>query len=127
MAKSKKSSVPGQGLQNIRTHSTMGGNGAKDSRYMLFMRISCLEMERARRKQEHDAAMKRVHQIEARFEEIDEEVGHLMNKLPVTPAQPGASAPYLPGSGRTPLSGMAAMTLEDVVVRQSSKGFKIKY
>ena len=73
-----------RGVQDIRTLS-----GQADQRflpYKAFLRISCLEMERARRGKERDSALRRVSSIEARFEEIDAEKAALLSGLAASQA-----------------------------------------
>ena len=61
--------IPSRGMKDIRTHG--GRNPGQREAYQVFMEISGLEMERARRQKERDSAMGRVLKIDARFAEIE--------------------------------------------------------
>lgn len=65
-----------RGLQDIRTHT--GRINSLAEPYRAFMRISCLEMEKARKGKERDSALHRVALIEQRFREIEAEKAELM-------------------------------------------------
>jgi len=66
-------------LQDIRTNS--GKVDLLSEPYRAFMRISALEMEKARRGKERTSAMHRVKQIDARFREIEKEKAFLLEGL----------------------------------------------
>ncbi len=73
-----------RGLQNIKTYT--GRVGALNEPYRAFMRMSCLEMEKARKGKERDSALQRVDLIEQRFREIEAEEAELLASLgPVIP------------------------------------------
>lgn len=65
-----------RGLQNIRTHSERVNSDGEP--YRAFMRISCLEMEKARKGKERDSALHRVALIDQRFREIEAEKAELL-------------------------------------------------
>jgi len=65
--------------QTIRTNS--GKVDLLSEPYRAFMRISALEMEKARRGKERESAMQRVKQIDARFREIEKEKANLLRGL----------------------------------------------
>jgi hypothetical protein len=68
-----------RGLQDIRTLS-----GSVDQRsvpYQAYMRITVLEMEKARREKERDSAMHRVNNIDTRFREIEAEKDDLLRAV----------------------------------------------
>ncbi len=68
-----------RGLQDIRTLS-----GSVDQRsvpYQAYMRITVLEMEKARREREKESAMHRVKNIDTRFREIEAEKDDLLRAL----------------------------------------------
>lgn len=48
---------------------------------MAYMRISCLEMEKARKNKEKESALRRVAIIDERIREIDEERGNIQRGL----------------------------------------------
>ncbi len=66
-----------RGLRDIRTHA---GNAEKTP-HRLYMQITCLEMERARRSKERASASRRVEDIDARFKEIDAEKRRLLEAI----------------------------------------------
>jgi hypothetical protein len=68
-----------RGLQDIRTLS-----GQVDQTflpYKAYLRIGCLEMEKARRGVERSSALSRVSNIDARFQEIEAEKAALLEAL----------------------------------------------
>jgi hypothetical protein len=68
-----------RGVRDIRTRS---GRVERDSvPYMAFMKISCLEMEKARREKEKSSSESRIKNIDARLEEIESEKERLLIKL----------------------------------------------
>jgi hypothetical protein len=58
-----------RGLQDIRTRS--GNVDRIGHPYIAYMKITCLEMEKARRSQERESAINRVNNIDGRFKEIE--------------------------------------------------------
>ncbi|MGA9176771.1 MAG: hypothetical protein WBZ05_05965 [Desulfobacterales bacterium] len=70
-----------RGLQNIRCHSGKGDQVSEH--YKAFLRIGCLEMEKARRGKEKESAMLRVKVINERFQEIDAEKAELLKELDI--------------------------------------------
>ncbi|MBI2191525.1 MAG: hypothetical protein HYU36_06035 [Planctomycetes bacterium] len=68
-----------RGLQDIRTSA--GRVDAVAAPYRVFMRVTCLEMEKARRSKERESAMLRVKMIDERLREIEGEKGELLNGL----------------------------------------------
>lgn len=60
-----------RGLRDIRTHA--GRVSATGIPYLAYMKISCLEMERARREREKESAKARIKNIDTRLAEIDRE------------------------------------------------------
>ena len=84
--------IPARGMKDIRTH--LGGNPGQREAYQLFMEISGLEMERARRQKERVSALRQVEKIETRFSEIDARKAKLLleadssrSKGPAGPAE----------------------------------------
>ena len=71
--------VPGRTVKDIRTNS--GRVDQISQPYRAFMRISALEMEKARRGMERKSAMERIDQIDARFREIEGEKRVLLGAL----------------------------------------------
>lgn len=68
-----------RGLRDIRTRS-----GRVDSAgvpYLAYMRISCIEMEKARREKEKQSAAARIKNIEGRVAEIEMEKAALLTAL----------------------------------------------
>lgn len=77
MRTKKRPSV--RGLRDIRTHS-----GRVDSAgvpYMQYMKISALEMEKARRETEKFSSEERIRNIDTRLAEIEAEKGALLVEL----------------------------------------------
>lgn len=68
--------IPRRGVSNIRTRS--GTVDQADIAFKTYLKMSCLEMERARRSKERESAMQRVKLIDARFQEIDAEKDDLL-------------------------------------------------
>lgn len=68
-----------RGLQNIRTLS--GKENQARAPHKVYMRIACLEMEKARRGEEKNGALARVRNIDARFNDIDVEREALLDSL----------------------------------------------
>jgi len=60
-----------RGLRDIRTHS--GRVDRVGVPYKAYMKISCLEMEKARREREKSSARSRIRNIDKRLEEIEAE------------------------------------------------------
>ncbi len=82
-----------RGLNSIRTLSGSGDGIARP--HKIFLKISCLEMERSRRGKEREAAGKRIDAIDERLQEIDAEKKALLHLLP-----PDADSVGAPVAGR---------------------------
>jgi hypothetical protein len=90
-----------RGLKDIRTRS--GNPERVRVPYMAYMKISCLEMEKARRQKEKVSAQGRIGNIDARLLEIEVEKDTVLRSL--SERTPGT--PHKPGTDRhesTPLS-----------------------
>ena len=73
-----------RGNQNIRSSAGKMSRAAvpKETKdYQLFMQITCLEMEKVRKSVERNAAVGRVHGIDARLTEIEVEKTSLLQRL----------------------------------------------
>ncbi len=68
-----------RGLRDIRTRS--GRVDRVGLPYMAYMKISCLEMERARREKEKASAQCRINNIDSRLTEIDAEKDTVLREL----------------------------------------------
>jgi len=101
--------IPQRTVKDIRTNS--GRVDQISQPYRAFMRISALEMEKARRGMERKSAMQRIHQIDARFLEIGSEKKVLLEALS------GQDQKTLMDSGSEP----------EGEPRQALTGFQIKY
>ena len=66
-------------LQDIRTLE--GRVDLANQPYRAFMKITCLEMEKARRGKERESALNRVNNIDERLREIELERANLMKIL----------------------------------------------
>jgi len=63
-------------FSDIKTHS--GRVDQTSTPYLVYMKISCLEMEKARKGKEREGALNRVNNINARFREIEAEKARLL-------------------------------------------------
>ena len=90
--------IPKRGLQDIRTLS--GRVGKATIPYMAYLRITHLELEKARRTRESESAGQRVRDIAARLDEIEGEKTSLLQAL----GEGGCdySQPRPGGGGRRP-------------------------
>ncbi len=73
-----------KGVRNLKTSSgrvTRPGARREARSYELFMQVTCLEMEKARRSLERTSAMKRVEEIDQRLVEIEESKARLLEGL----------------------------------------------
>ena len=94
-----------RGVENIRTQS--GSVDPSYRPYKAYLRIACLEMERARRGKEKESAMHQVRIIDARSREIDTEKDQLLQELggrgsdthPLEPTEEEAGFSPCPGRG----------------------------
>jgi hypothetical protein len=68
-----------RGLQDIRTIA--GKPDIINEPYRAYMRLTAIEMEKARKNKERESALHRVRNIEARFKEIEAEKGALLEAL----------------------------------------------
>lgn len=66
-------------MKDIKTHA--GSVGQTFYPHKAFMRISCLEMERARRIKESESAQLRIQVINDRLNEIDMEKNILLDRI----------------------------------------------
>jgi len=96
--------TPMRGLRDIRTLT--GRVAGASHPYKAYLRISHIEMEKARKTKESEAARERIVTIAARLEEIDAEKQALLEAM----GERAAGAPRLP---RGP--------------RRSTGGFKVRY
>ena len=74
-----KAPMKRKGMNDIKTHA-----GTVDQTFLphkAFMRISCLEMEKAHRVREMENARRRIDAIKKRLEEIETETDTLMNRI----------------------------------------------
>lgn len=73
-----------RGVRNLKTASgrvTRAGTAPDARSYHLFMKVTCLEMERVRRSTERAAAVRRIQDIDQRLAEIDREKAALLEQL----------------------------------------------
>lgn len=71
---------PKRGMQNLHTMAGRADGPVKP--HKAYLRISCLEMEKARLDTERAAAQKRIDRIKVRTLEIDAEKKSIMESLP---------------------------------------------
>jgi hypothetical protein len=100
-----------RGLQDIRTIS--GRVDQSFHPYKAYLRIGCLEMEKARRGSERASATHRVKLIDARFQEIEAEEAALLQNL----GERNSDTPTTDAKGAEPGTGL----------RRGKGGFKIRY
>jgi hypothetical protein len=79
-----------KGLRDIPTQS--GRVDRVSLPYRAFLKISCLEMEKARRTRERVAAVKTMEKIDIRLQEIKKEKAALLLMME---QQPGAAVPLM--------------------------------
>jgi hypothetical protein len=84
-----------QGMQDIKTIS--GKPDIVNEPYRAYMRITAIEMEKARKNKERESALHRVRNIEARFKEIEAEKEKLLEAL----ADRSGPTPGASGEGTT--------------------------
>jgi hypothetical protein len=101
-----------RGLRDIRTRT--GKVERVGTPYMAYMKISCLEMERARREKERSSAQCRIDNINSRIAEIDAEKDTVLRAL----GERGALR-----SGEESALGKKSPRSR----AQSKDGFKIRY
>lgn len=82
--------IPTKGVRDIRTHA--GKARTTNEPHTVYMQITCLEMEKARRGKERASAIRRVENINARFQEIEAEKELLLRAV-------GACASGAQGNG----------------------------
>jgi hypothetical protein len=71
--------IPLRGLRDIRTLSGRANETLHP--HTAYMRITCLEMERARRNKERASAVRLVEKIDTRFKEIEAEKDRLLRAV----------------------------------------------
>ncbi len=84
MLKNRKRPI--KGVQNIRTHA--GKIDHVSHPHMAYMRIGCLEMEKARKNKEKSGAQKRIDMIDQRLMEIEREKADIQRILGETSIAP---------------------------------------
>lgn len=102
--------TPRRGLREIRTHS--GRVDQVSLPYRAYMRITCLEMEKARRWNERRSASQRVADIDTRLKEIEAEKAALFQ---VSDGRSAGKPIAVPGFELKPAP------------RRSTGGFKLRY
>jgi len=74
-----KAPMKRKGLNDIKTHA-----GTVDRTFLphkAFMRISCLEMEKAHRIKEMESSRQRIEALKKRLKEIETETNTLLNRI----------------------------------------------
>ncbi len=102
--------TPRKGLREIRTLS--GRVDQASLPYRGYMKITCLEMEKARRRSERRSATQRITDIDARLKEIEAEKAALLEALE---GRNGGKPLAVPGFDLKPIP------------RRSTGGFKLRY
>jgi hypothetical protein len=92
---------PSRGLSDLRTLT--GRSDIQISAHKAYLRISFLELERARRTQEVRTCRDRLDAIAGRFREIDAEIANIHASLEgVAPRAQAVQAPHRSPVGRGP-------------------------
>lgn len=92
---------PSRGLSDLRTLT--GRSDTPISAHKAYLRISFLELERARRMQEARTCRDRCDVIRDRFREIDAEIANIRASLNgAAPRAQAVQAPHRPPVGRGP-------------------------
>ncbi|MGC8658863.1 MAG: hypothetical protein ACP5U1_07290 [Desulfomonilaceae bacterium] len=68
-----------RGVRDIRTYS--GRVDAGSVPYLAYMKVSCLEMEKARRERERNSALTRIQNIDSRIHDIEAEKNIIIEKI----------------------------------------------
>ena len=71
--------IPQRGLREIRTNA--GKQDQTFRPYRAYMQITCLEMEKSRRRGERRTSLQRINSLDARLQEIEVEKEALLRKL----------------------------------------------
>jgi hypothetical protein len=81
-----------------------GRSSQGDEPHTIYMRITCLEMEKARRNKERESAMSRVNHIDERIQSIEVEKADLLGKMGerVAPRGEARATPPSPVDGARP-------------------------
>jgi len=99
-----------RGLQDIRTLSGRVDQGFTP--HKVYLKISCLEMEKFRRGKERESATQRVANIDARFQEIEAEKAALLQALDE-------------GNRTNPVNAQGSESKPGL--RRNTGGFKLRY
>jgi hypothetical protein len=97
--------IPKRYVRDSSSIPTMSGRSSQgDEPHTIYMRITCLEMEKARRSKERKSAMARVNHIDERIQSIDIEKADLLGKMGDHVASRGAvrATPLSPDNGARP-------------------------
>jgi len=100
-----------RGLQDMRTLSGRVDEAALPHR--AYMKLACLELEKARRKIERNSAVQRTRDIDARIRDIETEQAAVRQTMGGEANGPGRASP---GSGAEPGP-----------VRRKRRQFRVKY
>lgn len=84
-------SVPRRTMRDIKTLTGRVDRIANP--YMAYMQITCLEMEKARKRKERESAQHRLATLDTRLREIEIEKGQLLGALAANGAHPELVAP----------------------------------
>lgn len=111
-----------RGVREIRTYA--GRVDAVGLPYLAFMKISCLEMEKARREKEKSSALARIRNIDARIRDIENEKKSILEGLGIK----DRDAPQLSGNSR-PVSAVSRnqFNVSGKGAIRDKDGFKIRY
>lgn len=111
----RKSSSDIRSVSHIRTRTARVGNSGVP--YIAYLKISCLEMEKARREKEKLSALARVADIDARLAEIEAEKDAILRHQ-------GERSPTCESK---PEPGKKAAGKSKLLMPSDTECFKIKY
>ena len=115
-----------RGLQEIRTYT--GKPAGAVVPYMAYMRITCLEMEKARRSCEQDSARRRLNNIAGRFREIEAEKRELLHALRQCSGERRVPRVRRPPRGEAAISGARQRPISEPEAQaRVIAPFKVKY
>ena len=105
--------IPRKGLREIRT---LAGRQDRAHRpYQAYMQITCLEMEKARRRSERKTALQRIASLDARLRQIEAEKAALLRGLEERNPGNGGKSAGVPNLEPKPSQ------------RRSAGGFRLRY
>ena len=113
-------------VRDIRTYS--GRVDAGGVPYLAYMKIGCLEMEKARREKERNSALERIRNIDSRISDIDAERDLILKELGKNQeTQAGRTATNDGTRQRNGIMRGRTNVLSSTGGNKDKDGFKIRY